>query len=320
MTIIRPETEFSQTPENFSRESDILAIKSEDYKQGIILNTIEEVAYALSLYSWNDIRDSMKRHNLPINAIAESHGAIAAGAAILSRALTPDTVPKDLIDEMISSLKLEKTFHKSYDYDAFGTSFFKTSVWADLIGDKYVLHLSNGNYRDGPDARIADVIGKQVAIANTRAIIKYEIVDGWWFNINIDNVLQKLPLSKGQRDSIRNYLSDHYNKRPEISFNHEGQSFSIDTSLDANCLARPANESKTTQRYLQHRGSHIVGSAWDTWQDKLDMPASLKSPELMFIVYLTEDSSVRTPAITEKQMQSLQNARNHLVTYLLQDK
>ncbi|MBI4016566.1 MAG: hypothetical protein HY363_02625 [Candidatus Aenigmarchaeota archaeon] len=226
-------------------------------------------------------------------------------------------VEQDFVGNILSEarLALEKgsSFNRHFDYDGMGSNFFKTSVNIERVGDKYVLKLNAAYIGSKPENKLAETLGKPMALVSSSAKGIASIVDSWWFNINLEDVLAGLPIPNKQLRGLPEYLvSSGYSGEQDITFNHEGQKFSLDFSLCANWYLRPEG-GKRGSEYVHARGNNIVGGAWTTWAENGDKIApKVVQPAIVVSVALPGERYSRPVAVTEDQIKAVQTARNYL--------
>src|SRR3989344_687817 len=287
MTIKDPEKECKTTPESFSEESKITDVETADYRSGIILDSPEEFAQALIVYN----------------------GGSVGGAR------NADGFTERLIQEALSELQSSGRFHRSFDYDAMGTNFFKTIVNGKQVGDKYVLKLNAAYVSSAPENKLAEKLSKPMALVSSSAKGRLSVVDGWWFNVNLEDVLADLPISKKQLKGLPEYIASggFSGERPEMTFEHEGQKFSLDIGLDADRYLRPEGGEHGSD-YMQARGKNIVGGAWTTWAENGNdrLAPKVVQPAVVVSVSLPSERYSKPVAVTEDQMKVVQAARNYL--------
>ena len=92
--------------------------------------------------------------------------------------------------EACNELKSEGRFHRSFDYDAMGTNFFKTTVNSRQVDGEYILEITAAFVGNKPEENLAEKLGKERALIASSAIGKLSVVDDWWFNINLGDMFQ----------------------------------------------------------------------------------------------------------------------------------
>ncbi len=315
MTITNPEKECKATPESFSEESKITNVETTDYRRGIILDSPEEFAQALIVYNGGSVEGARATQNNLMDAVGNQGGGMGAILLLLGGARNADGFTERLTQEALSELQSRGRFYRSFDYDAMGTNFFKTSVDGKKVGDKYMLELCAAYIGSEPENKLAEKLGKLRALVSSSAKGRLSVVDGWWFNVNLEDVLAGLPISKKQLKGLPEYIaSDRYSReRPEMTFEHDGQKFSLDIGLDADRHLRPKG-GKHGSDYMQARGSNIVGGAWTTWAENGDdrFAPKVVQPAVVVSVSLPGERYSRPVAVTEDQIKAVQAARNYL--------
>jgi len=318
MKIKNPEKECKTTPENFSAESKITNVETVDFRRGIILESPAELARALIVYSGGSVKKARATQNNLIDAVGNKGGGMGAALLLLGKANANDFTKK-LTKEALSELQTNGKFYKSFDYDAMGTNFFKTSVNGKKVGDKYVLELYAAYVGSAPENELAEKLGKPMALIHSSLEERLSVVDDWWFNVNLENVLAGLPISKEQLKSLPEYIvsRESSGKSSEITFEHQGQNFSFNVCLDAKTYLIKPEGGDSRSRYLQARGKFIVGGAWTIFSedDKKIIPPTINPsalPAVMVSVSLLDERYSRQVAVTEDQMKAVQSARDYL--------
>src|SRR3989344_90251 len=181
-----------------------------------------------------------------------------------------------------------------------------------------LLLLGGARNADGfaPENKLAETLSKPMALVNSSAKGRLSVVDGWWFNVNLEDVLQGLPISKKQLKGLPNYIasSGYSGERPEMTFKHEEQKFSLDIGLNADGYLRP-EDGEHGSDYMQARCKNIVGGAWTTWADNGNdrIAPKVVQPAVVVSVSLPGERYSRpVAAVTEEQMKVVQSARNYL--------
>ena len=315
MTIKDPEKECKTTPESFSEESKITDVETADYRSGIILDSPEEFAQALIVYNGGSVEGARATQNNLMDAIGDQGGGMGAALLLLGGARNADGFTERLIQEALSELQSSGRFHRSFDYDAMGTNFFKTIVNGKQVGDKYVLKLNAAYVSSAPENKLAEKLSKPMALVSSSAKGRLSVVDGWWFNVNLEDVLADLPISKEQLKGLPEYIASggFSGERPEMTFEHEGQKFSLDIGLDADRYLRPEGGEHGSD-YMQARGKNIVGGAWTTWAENGNdrLAPKVVQPAVVVSVSLPSERYSKPVAVTEDQMKVVQAARNYL--------
>lgn len=315
MTITNPEKKYKTTPESFSEESKITNVETADYRRGIILDSPEEFAQALAIYNGGSVEGARATQNNLMDAVGNAGGGMGAGLLLMGGMINADGFTERLTQEALSELQSNGRFHRSFDYDAMGTNFFKTTVNGKQVGDKYVLELNAAYVGSEPENKLAETLGKPMALVRSSANGNLSVVDNFWFNVNLEDVLQGLPIDKKHLKGLPEYItsSGYSGDRPEIAFEHEGQKFSLDIGLKADSYLRPEGGQHGSE-YMQARGNNIVGGAWTTWaengNDKCD--PRIVQPAVVLSVSLPGERYSRPVAVTEEQMKVVQAARNYL--------
>lgn len=220
-----------------------------------------------------------------------------------------------LAEQAVTVLKTTGRFNKDFDYDAMGTRFFKTSVNGRRVQDKYVLELNAAYVGREPEKELAKTIGKPMALASSSVKAYLSIVDDWWFNANLEQLLEGLPITKEQIKDLPRYIASGGNEgqKPNVTFTHEGITISLSVWLDADRYLRPEGADYGRQ-YLQARGTSLVGGAWTTWADNGNdkIPPKAILPSILISVSTPGKDWEKPVAVTRNEVHALEAARNYL--------
>lgn len=324
MKIINPEKECKITPKNFREESKIISIQPYDKKMGIILNSPEEFLNALMVYINGSVEGSTLTQDDLMHTIRKQGGG-REFLSLLSSEINVAiiNIANDFIEilekEVISELKSTGIFRRNFNYEAMGTNLFHTNVDGKRVGNKYVLELNAKDVGPALENKLAEKLGKPRAIVSSSVESRLSVVDDWWFNVNLEDVLRGLPISKKELKRLpgdiasRIYPRVYSRKRPEMTFNYGGQKLLLDIGLDADGYLRPEGKK---YGYMQARDKNIVGGAWTTWAENGNYIIAPKvvQPAVVVSVSLPGDEYSRRPvAVTKDQMEVVQGARNYLV-------
>jgi len=327
MKIQNPQKECKETPKKFRGESKIIRVEKEDYRSGIILDSPEEFVNALIAYNSGSIEGSKATEDNLMTAAVEDHGPLAGGLIAMVGVMKGEGVMEELKKDALSKLKKDGFFRKDFDYDGLGTNFFKTSIKGDKIktyqGDKYILELCAAYVGDEPEKSLAETLGKQRALIRSSAKGRLNIVDDWWFNVNLENLLKNLPVptdwnKRNYKITIRDWAKylggSSGGKKPKFEFKHKNKRFLLEVGLDSNRYLRPKGfKFDNDKDYLQARDNSIVGGAWTIWDEtgnnKIEPKAT--NPSIIFSVSLP-GGYFGTPAVISPHMKSLQNARDYI--------
>lgn len=313
MKITNPK-ECKTAPSSFSEESKIADIETADNLSGIILDSPREVAKALIM--WGHVGKSkatqrflMTVFNDKYEGINEALRFIGEGEDSLDYQNRAYNFIKKLAEEALSELESERHFYKKLDYyERNEINFFGVSnIYVKQIGDKYVL---DSFQKPEKLLELAEILSKPKALVSSRVKGRLSVVDDWWFNVNLEDLLKHLPISKKRLKGLSKSLvpkNKYYEEESEKIFEYKKQKFSLGIYL-------AANGEEDYYKYLQARGKSIVGQSWISYaengNDRIDPKAVQR--ELVFLVSLPKGEI----AITKDQMNAVQSARNY-IAYLL---
>jgi len=319
MKIINPEKECKTAPENFSGESKITHVEVRDYRRGIILDSPEELAQALIVYDGGSVDGSRATQNNLMDAMGNKGQGMGAALLVMSGTMNASGFTGKLTQDVLSALKSTGAFNRHFDYNAMGTNFFKTTVDGRKAGDKYVLELNAAYVGTAPENELAKTLGKPRALVRSAAEGKLNIVDDWWFNVNLEDILSGLPIPKEQLKGLPGYIASHelFNDEPKIIFEHQGQKFKLDIRLDADSNLRPEG-GKYGSEYMLARGNNVVGGAWTSWGEHGRIAPKPSEPSIELFVSIPGERYTRPVAVTEEQMKAVQSARDYLADSIIE--
>ncbi len=305
-----PEREFDTVPP-LSEVSGIVEVSTSEYRKGIILDSPEEVSQALLVYGGSSDRSARATQNNLMDAAFESG---VQGFLIRAEVRNIGFV-ESLAEEALSELQTNGKFRRNFEYDAAGTNFFKTGVRGWQEGDKYVLELNAAYAGSEPEKELAETLGKSMALVKANANGILTVVDDWWFNADLEEILKGIAI-KGTLAGLAEYITYDSSVKPEIRFDHDGQEFLLDIDLKTDRYLRPENQGRGSE-YLQTRGNTIVGGAWTTRAENgmEKCEPRVIQPEVVLSVSLPGKRYARL-AVTPGQMKSVEEARDYIAETL----
>ncbi len=144
---------------------DITNIEVSEYCLGIPLKGWDSVKAALQAYSDGKGRGARTTTNRHLDSVDQGpNGGMAVALTLYAGILLgkPDAFVERVLAEAEQVLKSHSQWHGSWDYDAMGTNFFKTSVDIELRDKKeeiYVLSINAVYVGDEPEKGLADHLG-----------------------------------------------------------------------------------------------------------------------------------------------------------------
>jgi hypothetical protein len=313
-----PEEQFTVTPEEFSAVSHILEVKTEDRGDGIILDSIKEVERALRIYNGEggSIEESMATNMDLMENIQKQSGSFGVG--LLALAGAERNRGKDFVGTMVQAIKCslaeDGRYHVSYDYDAMGSNFFKTSVEVLLIDGKFLLRINAAYVGKEPEIALAEKLGKPRGLQNAVINIPMSVVDGWWFNINLKDVLKIIIGEISEEDAMEwakkvidgGSIPLGWPKGEHLIIGH----ISLDFSQYFN--QHTPKDRDRDKTFHMARGCNVVGAAWDGYRDDRysAVPAG-PTLEISFN-YPGENGYRSAVAVIPEKIELLQTMRNEL--------
>jgi hypothetical protein len=314
MAIKNPERECKTTPQKFSTFSKIMRVEKEDCYRGIILDSLDELTQALLVYNGGSVPGAHATQNKFFQELEESKGPMAVGYALLASALLDsDSFVKQLIENITTELQTKSRFNESFDYTM--NNFQKTIVQVERIQDKYILELWAAYVGNVPRDNLAKKLGKPLALANARAIGHLSIVDDWWFNVDLEDIVNKFPLSfkPSPEDFALYHVSGGYSGKPlKGEFQHNTDTFFISVGVDACTYLRPEGGTYK-DNYLQARGKSLVGGAWASFDEHKKINPVPKEPSVVAYISLPGEKHA---AVSPEEMRKLKDARDYIAELL----
>ena len=313
-----PEKDFDKTPDSFSESSEIVGVERADYRRGIILNSPEEFAKALHVYNGSSVQEARATQDSLMNELGNKGDGMGAVMLLHGGAEIARGFIERLTQDALDSLKSKGRFHRSFDYDAIGTNFLKTTVEGRKIGDIYTLELCAAYVGTQPEDELAQKLGKQQALVRSSVEGRLRIVDDWWFNLNLEDILDMLPIPakqlKNPSEIAMYFASGGYRGlAPDFEFEHEGQRFALSVGLDAVEYLRPEGKEHGS-KYMQARGNNIVGGAWTIYDEtgSKKIAPRVAAPSIVLSVSNPGERGSRLPATTKENMSAIERARDYL--------
>ena len=325
-------------PDSFSGTSRITKVTPITHMAGVILSDLSEVESALR--SYNGELDSVPVDSGYERETAEMVGEFIQegnlmGVDIYDRAeqiaKSIDFVGKLLMPQIKESVGRSGLYDEYFEYDAWGTNFFKTGVEVTQVGDKYVLHITSEN----ADIELARVLGKNTALRTAEVKIDLGRVDDWWFNIDLAEMFDGIGITRAVAEQQAKYVWDrdrYFTERenfakPQVLFGYGGLNFEIDVSVipTGGYVRRCSNGAENSgEDWILARGNNLIGGAWKLYRSRSDggrVTLERSEPRVNLIVfYQTEDPveyGSRRPLILEPdKVRKLIEARDFLVSKL----
>ncbi|MFC1596155.1 hypothetical protein ACFL4D_02600 [Candidatus Margulisiibacteriota bacterium] len=300
-----------EIPAHFTSKSQITRYVKAEHKNGLILDSPEEVVAALIAYS------------------GESAGTIEASCDdgekgvkfcnhddifTYANAKYGLSFIKQLLTEALQELKSQGDFHRSFSHDAAGTKFNFTTVTGDRINGKYILTLQA---QEETEKDYAAMLNKPMAMICATSRIELSVVDDWWYNINLEEILKGLSFTSKQLEEFtQHFVSRSGGQEPEMEFMHNNRKFVLKIRLD---VTRPYKKGEDMSYFFQARGKSLVGGSWSTrnWTgEPRVVPPAIEIDVTLPGEYYHKDCSDIPLAVTEDDMNSLIAARDYIESVL----
>ncbi len=162
----------------------------------------ENVERAIMLFASGTMRSAQATNNQLLDEVGARSGGMAVGVILLAEVKLgdPDRFTKTLLEEAERKLDSGDRFYGSYDYDAMGTPFFKSSVdivRLDRKNDIYGLKLSAAYVGNKPEEELAEALGITRCLYSCGVSVETEKLEGNRFEFDFEPIIDKLrPLLK----------------------------------------------------------------------------------------------------------------------------
>ena len=307
MKIFNPAEEFKKTPTNFQEESEIINISLEDRIVGIVFPSLEKVHEALRSY--------------PVLKFDET----IPPSYISKRKKENNKFVESLIGYIDSELSKSNEVRVSIGTLLINPDFDKTQLNIKKIGDNYVLQFPDTD----PKNEFLKGFDNLRAIESSNLDLTLSLVDNWWFNIDFQNILNKLPIHSSEIKGIaHSNLPSYPFKKPELLlFDHNNNYFILDINLDVNKFLKPEGSEgkKLNDFYMQSiydfgtKQDHLRGGSWERKEKGLLLTPEYSfepvQPILRISVALFDESideNHPTVAVTQDQIKILHEARDYI--------
>ena len=325
-----PEREFNKTPD-LKSESEIVKVTLSERRRGIILDSPEEFAAALTAYGTGIIPECLLTTHRLYKDIGEDtrcsdKGMAVALAVLMGTTVDNDAFLKELTESAIKGLKEKGWFRQSYDYTF--NKFQKTNITGKKVEDKYILELGVAYVGDKPEIALAEALKRERALISADIEVEVSLVDDWWFNINFARLLKPLALESNPQDAL-NLLPQHFAVRdfePELKFwKKNGKTklsvgFRVDGKGAYLTYLKPEKQDPHGKdyRYLQARNKNLVGGSWTDYEPDGNTKCAHRAvPTIIAISVRPYDSEyIGPPAVTPKSMQVLFDMQEQLADLL----
>jgi hypothetical protein len=155
----------------------------------------DSVVNAITLFGNGYTPGSGETQQNLLDSIEKNSGPLAFGVVLLGSIEMGkrSNLVEKLLFEAGQTLEYRSEFHKSYDYDGMGTSFFKTSVDIKKLGDDmYGIGIHAVYVGDKPEQGLADAIGIPRALLSCSVEVETKSAGDNRFAFDFEPVLRKL--------------------------------------------------------------------------------------------------------------------------------
>jgi hypothetical protein len=241
------------------------------YESGIIFERLERLAAALIFYNSGIVPSSdATRNRLYSDMWRADHPGAGVDDPSLFRA-TPEAgllslvelmnqlgggLVKTLVQDVLNS---KGRYHKSFDYDAMGTRFFKTSVDVEKVDDKYVLELNAAYVGNKPEEDLARLLELERALVWCGSSHDLTTFGSGWFGIDVDRVMVGSNISSSQINMLSRRAAGEVrtNSGHTTELNGKSIGLSLDLTQDNN-YSPEVIRVRNNQLFLQPEGEGKV--------------------------------------------------------------
>lgn len=302
-----PKKNFKELPKKFSSTSKIVKITPEDFIFGMAFSDVSEIEGVFRAYS------KLLREIPLYDAIRHTD----------DDGLMYDYSPEKVIEEI---KKCEEKRGKDFDGITFAMIFSNLAVdkiYIEKTGDKYIVEIDNKK-----EKKIAEALGKKRIVHRSSAHIKMSVVDDWWYNVDLYDVLKNIPVSEEDAGKLARYFFTSCFSYPKyegatkedikkfehqelvLSFEYKGRKLGFEARLDNPGLGqayfRTWKGDLEKKVFTDVRGKNVVGCAW-SWVKPI-----IRGPILQL-----ELKNEKYPSIEEGEF--LQEARDYLIQRIKAD-
>lgn len=178
---------------------EIVQVSTNQVRSHIPVKGWESVCKAIDTYANGFTRGSKATEQVTADAIEGergANGAMAAGMFLLGGAIvgSHSKLVDSLLKEAEEDLKTETRFHRHYDYDGMGTSFFKTSIDIVVLDrelDIYGIGISAAYVGDEPERGLAEYFCIPRTLLSCSVEVETRPLSGDRFEFDFELVLRK---------------------------------------------------------------------------------------------------------------------------------
>lgn len=322
MVVINPEEVYEVVPQldAFSR---ILIVDKDERYSGLILDDLKDLTKALDVYNSGMLPSARATQDNLMESIVPNRDQMSGLMLLMMGHENSDRFMDKFLSRLIVGVSDSGYYKESFDYDAHGTNFFKTTVEAKKVQDKYLLNLHAAYVGSKPQHDLAAKLGKKEALIRADSSAVLSIVDEWWFNIDVANLLKPLDFipPKNKKAIIDYYLNDDASRDGCVfPLEHNKTWYDVDVYFKIDSWLRPKDKDGhyTDNPYFEARDNCVVGGAWATYNEEdtgLCEPRPL-NPSLVVSVSLPGDEFDKTPIVHQEEMDNMLELRNDLATQL----
>lgn len=215
-------------PENFDSFSQPVSFRRVDHTGGVVLDNLEQVKAALLAFETGNVRGASATQDKLI-ADAGSENPLAGGLIAMFNEKFYDPAKTPVTDSIMSTLerngdKVDLFGHLAsnrYDYWPPSQNFFKTGVYVDKVGDKYVLDISQAYRGSAVCEDLAKMMHTFTQLHCAAVVLTYSLVEGKWFNVDLAPIVRAMGIQESELDASATDGTDR-NGRPRVKVIGDG--------------------------------------------------------------------------------------------------
>ncbi|MDD4901119.1 MAG: hypothetical protein PHS62_03340 [Patescibacteria group bacterium] len=254
----------------------LIALETTNIQMKIKKTTTEQHCGSIPLEGWNNVVEALIAYDSGLltssratqdnlkEAIGQQGGVVGLGllSAVTAKVSSGSGFVTNLLSEAQKALKTQDRWHRSYDYDAMGTSFFKSSVDIEVIDRKkqiFTLGINAAYVGDKPEEDLAKYLGVQRALHSSTVIVQTDRLPGDRFSFDFEAILRKLNGFLGAKK-----LTGEEVVKAMLETDRYGESKSSFVLKDEGGLTVSLAPGRVEGRFKYAQG----GKKTDTWESK----------------------------------------------------
>ncbi len=217
-------------PESFTEVSRPLELHTSEHSGGVVLDTLDAVDAALRKFETGTLAGSEKPTEKLFDETVKEHGIMGLAVAMLGADANARNKPSLTSMIMEKARKAEndgspRLFDGGFEYEALGTSFFKTSINITKCDEKYVLGINQAYVGNEVEAEVSTSMDTHAALYSAIVYVTYTNVDSLWFNIDLTPYAQIF--------ETFNTTLEYNTLQPPPSFTYNGRIFEVSFKINS---------------------------------------------------------------------------------------